>query len=95
MSRDNTLIVSLWFARGFLEAFECEKMRAVSKEIATGKPTTRRYTFWFVLTRMSGDERTKTYVTRRRDEGKNTAEIVRCLKRYIARERFKHLPRTA
>ena len=44
-----------------------------------------------VLTRMSGDERTKTYVTRRRDEGKNTAEIMRCLKRYVARETFKHL----
>jgi transposase len=44
-----------------------------------------------VLTRMSGDPTTKTYVTRRRDEGKNTAEIMRCLKRYVARETFKHL----
>jgi transposase len=48
-----------------------------------------------VLTRMSGDERTRTYVARRRNEGKNTAEIMRCLKRYVARETFKHLPRTA
>ena len=47
------------------------------------------------LTRMSGDPKTKAYVTRRRDEGKNTAEIMRCLKRYVARETFKHLPRTA
>jgi len=44
-----------------------------------------------VLTRMSGDPRTRTYVTRRREEGKNTAEIMRCLKRYVAREAFKHL----
>jgi transposase len=44
-----------------------------------------------VLTRMSGDPRTKTYVARRRDEGKNTAEIMRCLKRFVARETFKHL----
>jgi transposase len=44
-----------------------------------------------VLTRMSGDPRTKTYVARRREEGKNTAEIMRCLKRYAARETFKHL----
>jgi len=43
-----------------------------------------------VLTRMSQDPRTKTYVTRRREEGKNTAEIMRCLKRYVARETFKH-----
>ena len=48
-----------------------------------------------VLTRMSSDPETKTYVARRRDEGKNTAEIMRCLKRYVARETFKHLPRTA
>jgi len=44
-----------------------------------------------VLTRMSGDPKTKAYVDRRRDKGKNTAEIMRCLKRYVARETFKHL----
>jgi len=44
-----------------------------------------------VLTRMSGDPRTRTYVTRRREEGKNTAEIMRCLKRFVARETFKHI----
>ena len=44
-----------------------------------------------VLTRMSGDPKTKAYVARRRDEGKNTAEIMRCLKRYIARETFKQI----
>jgi len=44
-----------------------------------------------VLTRMSQDPRTKTYVARRRGEGKNTAEIMRCLKRFVARETFKHI----
>ncbi len=48
-----------------------------------------------VLTRMSRDERTRTYVARRRADGTNTTEIMRCLKRYVARETFKHLPRTA
>ncbi|NOJ61795.1 IS110 family transposase [Arthrobacter sp. 260] len=38
------------------------------------------------LVRMMSDTRTKTYVARRRQEGKNTKEIMRCLKRYIARE---------
>jgi transposase len=47
-----------------------------------------------VLTRMARDERTRAYVARRRAEGKNTAEIMRCLKRYVARETFKHFPRT-
>jgi transposase len=48
-----------------------------------------------VLTRMSSDPTTKAYVDRRRGDGKNTADILRCLKRYVARERFKRLPRTA
>ena len=47
-----------------------------------------------VLTRMSSDEETRRYVARRRDEGLNTAEIMRCLKRYVARQTYKHLPQT-
>ena len=45
-----------------------------------------------VLTRMSSHQQTRTYVTRRRAEGKSTTEIMRCLKRYVARQVFKHLP---
>ena len=45
-----------------------------------------------VLTRMSSHEETRRYVTRRREEGLNTAEIMRCLKRYVARQTYKHLP---
>ena len=45
-----------------------------------------------VLTRMSPDDETRAYVARRRAEGLNTAEIMRCLKRYVARQTFKHLP---
>ena len=44
-----------------------------------------------VITRMSSDPRTRDYVARRRAEGKSTGEIVRILKRYVAREVFKHL----
>ncbi len=44
-----------------------------------------------VLTRMSSHEQTRRYVARRRDEGLNTTEIMRCLKRYVARQTFKHL----
>jgi transposase len=47
-----------------------------------------------VLTRMSGHTETRNYVRRRRAEGLSTAEIMRCLKRYVARQTFKHLPRT-
>jgi transposase len=45
-----------------------------------------------VLTRMSSHQETRKYVARRRDEGLNTAEIIRCLKRYVARQTYKHLP---
>ena len=45
-----------------------------------------------VLTRMSSHDETRRYVARRRKEGLNTAEIMRCLKRYVARQTYKHLP---
>ncbi len=48
-----------------------------------------------VLTRMSSHEQTRAYVTRRRAEGLSTAEIMRCLKRYVARQVFTHLPTAA
>jgi transposase len=44
-----------------------------------------------VITRMASHPPTKTYVMRRRAEGKSTGEIVCILKRYVAREAFKHL----
>jgi len=46
-----------------------------------------------VLTRMSNHADTRDYVKRRRSEGLNSGEIIRCLKRYVARQTFKHLPR--
>jgi len=41
--------------------------------------------------RMSRDERTRTYVAKRTAEGKTKKEIIRCLKRYIAREIYRVL----
>jgi transposase len=41
-----------------------------------------------VLVRMSHDPRTRAYVTRRSLEGKTKPEIMRCLKRYVARETY-------
>lgn len=45
------------------------------------------------LTRMSNDPRTRAYVERRTAEGKTKREIMRILKRYIAREVYPLLPR--
>lgn len=44
-----------------------------------------------VLVRMSSDPRTRAYVTRRTTEGRTKKEIIRCLKRYVARELHPHL----
>ena len=44
-----------------------------------------------VLTRMSSHPETRVYVAKRRTEGLSTPEIMRCLKRYVARQTYKHL----
>lgn len=41
------------------------------------------------LGRMSWDERTREYVAKRTAEGKSKREILRCLKRYLAREVYR------
>jgi transposase len=46
------------------------------------------------ITRMSNDPRTRAYVTRRTAQGRSKPEILRMLKRYIAREVYQQLPRT-
>ncbi len=44
-----------------------------------------------VLVRMSTEPRTRAYVARRTLEGRSKREIMRCLKRYVAREVFRDL----
>ncbi len=44
-----------------------------------------------VFTRLGSDPRTRAYAERRTAEGKSKAEIIRCLKRYVAREVYPHL----
>ena len=48
---------------------------------------------WHIaLTRMASDADTRAYVQRRTKEGLSKREVMRCLKRYIARELFPDLP---
>jgi|BarGraNGADG00212_1021973.scaffolds.fasta_scaffold30396_1 transposase len=50
------------------------------------------HALWVVaMTRLNSDPATKAYMVRRTAEGKTRREIVRCLKRYIAREMFQLL----
>jgi transposase len=56
-----------------------------------GNRDANRALFVIALTRMSHDQRTRYYVARRTAEGCSKREIMRCLKRYIAREIYQHL----
>ena len=44
-----------------------------------------------VFTRLGSDPATRAYAERRAAEGKSKAEIIRCLKRYVAREVYRQL----
>ena len=46
-----------------------------------------------VITRLRSDPRTQMYMERRLKEGRSKPEIIRVLKRYVAREVYPHLPR--
>ncbi|MEV7239182.1 IS110 family transposase [Streptomyces sp. NPDC051020] len=46
-----------------------------------------------VIVRMRNDRRTQEYVARRTAQGMTKKDIIRCLKRFVAREVYKHLPR--
>ena len=47
-----------------------------------------------VITRMSSHPATRAYVARRAAEGRSKKEIIRCLKRYLAREVYHFLRET-
>jgi hypothetical protein len=47
-----------------------------------------------VITRLGSEPRTRAYVQRRLAEGPTKPEIIRVLKRYVARQVYRHLPRT-
>jgi transposase len=52
-----------------------------------------RALYMIVITRMGHDLRTRSYVARRTAEGLSTKEIIKCLKRTVARELYKALTR--
>ncbi|MFJ3026007.1 transposase [Streptomyces tendae] len=48
-----------------------------------------------VLVRVQYDPRTRDYVARRTAEGMSTKDVMRCLKRFVAREVYRHIKTTA
>jgi transposase len=68
--------------------------RTVRYRLNRGGNRQANHALWRIaFTRMSIDARTRAYVERRSAEGHTKKEILRMLKRYIARETFQHLPR--
>jgi transposase len=44
-----------------------------------------------IVTRMRMDPTTRAYIEKRTAQGRTTKEIRRCLKRYLARQLYRHL----
>jgi transposase len=69
--------------------------KTVRHRLNRGGNRQANHALWrIVFTRMSSDPRTRTYVERRLAEGRSKPEIIRVLKRYVAREVYRHLPTT-
>jgi transposase len=67
--------------------------KTVRHRLNRGGNRQANHALWrIVFTRMSSDPRTRAYVERRTIEGRSTGEIMRVLKRYVAREVYHHLP---
>ena len=70
--------------------------KTVRHRLNRGGNRQANHALWrIVFTRMSSDPRTRAYVQRRLAEGRSKPEIMRVLKRYVAREVYRHLPRLA
>ena len=70
--------------------------KTVRRRLNPGGDRQANHALWrIVFTRMGSDPATRAYVERRTAEGKSKKEIIRCLKRYVAREVYPHLRSTA
>ncbi len=65
------------------------------KRLNRGGDRSANHALWrIVMVRMVSDPRTRHYVERRTKEGKSKKHIIRCLKRYVARELYPYLVET-
>jgi hypothetical protein len=56
-----------------------------------GRPPGQLRALPIVLSRLRWDPRTRDYMNRRIAQGKSRREAIRCLKRYVARDLYKHI----
>jgi transposase len=70
--------------------------KTVRHRLNPGGDRQANHALWrIVFTRMGSHPATRAYAERRAGEGKSKQEIIRCLKRYVAREVYPHLRPTA
>jgi Transposase IS116/IS110/IS902 family len=68
--------------------------KTVRHRLNPGGDRQANHALWrIVITRMSSHPPTRAYVERRAREGLSKKEIIRCLKRYVAREVYRSLPK--
>lgn len=74
---------------------EASSGKVVRHRLNRGGNRQANHALWrIVMVRLStGDPATRAYFERRRAEGKSDREIVRCLKRHVVREVYRHLVR--
>ena len=66
--------------------------KTVRHRLNPGGDRQANHALWrIVFTRLGSHPATRAYAERRTGEGKSKAEIIRCLKRYVAREVYPHL----
>jgi transposase len=71
---------------------EASSGKTVRHRLNRGGDRDANNALWTIaMTRLSCDERTQRYLARRTAEGKSKREIIRCLKRYIAREVYRDI----
>ena len=69
--------------------------KTVRRRLNPGGDRQASHALWrIVFTRLGSDPATRAYAERRTAEGKSKKEIIRCLKRYVAREVYPHLRTT-
>ena len=69
----------------------CRARRPRSAASRGGDRQANRALYRAVIVRLAHDERTRAYAERRTAEGLSKSEIIRCLKRYLARELYADL----
>jgi transposase len=70
--------------------------KTIRHRLNPGGDRQANHALWrIVFTRMGSHPATRAYVERRTAEGKSKKEIIRCLKRYVAREVYPHLRASA